>query len=123
MAFRIVENQMMLTRPMEATSEKAYALSRQAVNHMAMRHEEEREVERELNSPQAAESVEDARVHDKHERESGRGSDGAEAGSETAEEPDEMECLKRRAGEKLLSLPVDRGRYARREERHVDITL
>ncbi len=123
MALHIIETQMMLSRPVEATSEKAHALAKQAMNPDALRHDEQQQVEKQLNSPQAAETVEEGKVREEHGRQEGGQNEKSEQQQEEEAAKDELEQLKKQATEKLLNLPVERGRYAKRDEHRVDITL
>lgn len=125
MALRVSETQMSMAKPAEMATDKAREIKNQAVNPAIMEHEETVESEREMNRTQAMERTEHNRVNADGRNPGGQGETPEfTAREETDETPkSELEQLKLSAAERLLSLPVDIGKYARREEHRIDISL
>lgn len=122
MAIRPVENQMMLSRPPEAVNEKMRDIKQQGLNAGVMKYEEDVNTEQEMSRPQAAQEVENSRIHeDEH-----RGHEQQEKEEKTEKEKAEEEkkkTLEQMASDRILGLPVERGKYAQRAEHKIDIVL
>ena len=121
MAMRLVDNQMMLQRPPELTPSRAREIQQMATN-INMGPEIDKDTQEES-----------ARVHKMSESEhaglrpdkDGGGGQGFDQGQPPPEEaPDEeKELLNRQASARLTNLPVDKGKYARREDHSIDIRV
>lgn len=120
-----IETPMALTRPVEATAEKAAEISRQGLNAPAMKRDEAEQTERKLRQAQAVEEPEGRRVQNE---ERGRGHGGQTGGKEggdeaTVQDEDQLTGLKRRAAQRMLGLSVEPSKRDKRGERRLDIEL
>ena len=122
MAMRI-ELPMSQTRPVEAVADKARDLSRQGLNTVTMKHEQEQEFERRLQRAQEAKAAEN-QIFVKNDKKGGGGQSGQEQEEEKDMTPEErMATLKRRASAKLLNLSVEPERLNKQEPPKIDIKV
>lgn len=125
MSLRIVDQQMMLQRPPEMMADRVREIRQMATNPN-MNAEVARETlndntrVKHLSETEKSSIRPDEDGHKKQEYEGRR-----ESGAKKEEElpPDKKELLMKQASARLINLPVERGRYARREEHSIDIQV
>jgi sRNA-binding protein len=113
---------MMLSRPPEAVNDRAKDMRQQGLNAGVMKTEEEVTSQQELARPQALQEAENNRIHDEEKR-NAAGREEREKTEEEKEKEEELKTLGQLASERILGLPVERGKYARKEEHRIDIVL
>jgi hypothetical protein len=115
---------MSVTKPAELTMERARDMRAQSLNPQALMEEDEALVDDALFRAKGPETAEERKVNsDTGGRHRGSGEPGEGAEEQPPQEDEATALLKRQAGELLLSLPVDEGKFAPREERRIDIRL
>jgi hypothetical protein len=117
---RIVDNQLGLLRPPEMTADRAAALRQTGLTTGTL-NEMIRDTEDERQSVRDKPEVEGAIVRTDAESESAPEQEAPEKKANEAPPSDEDAELRRRASERLLNLPVSRGKEP--EERRFDIKV
>jgi len=114
---------MSVTKPAELAMDRARDMRAQSLNPN-IGHENDVIREEESHRPQAAEGAEERRVSaDDRKGPQRHGSEDENRREENAPNEDQLKRLKQEASEQLLSLPVDTGKFAVREEHRIDIRL
>ena len=122
MALRIVDAQMMIAKPAELAGSQAHAQRHGGVN-LNMAREVDSDTQKDMNRTQAALPADGARVNPDADGGGGGGYYGQAPDQPQQEEiPGQLE-LKDIIAKKMLSLPVDKGKYAKGEEHKIDILV
>ncbi len=119
-----IETLMSNMKPAEVATDRARDIRMQGLNHKDMQTVEERRAE-ELRKPQDVEKMEDSRVN--ADDEGHNQADSYESEQKQRRPKDEPELpaadLQQLAADKILALPVDKGKFAHKEEHRIDIVL
>ena len=120
MAIRGIDNQILITKAQEVSADRARVQQQNSQQQGQLTQRLQSEAARAEERPPEVTETEDGRIGPE-DRRSKPGEE--QAGQEKKEEETRREEELSAAAQKLLNLPVERGRYARREEHQIDIVV
>jgi len=118
---RLVDTQMMLQRPAELTAGRAREMQQTATN-VNLGPEVEKDTQQEKARVQNTSASEQSRLRPDEDGGNSQGYE-QEKGSREEAPDEETEFLLQQASARLTNLPVDKGKYARRQEHSIDIRV
>ena len=118
MAIRGIDTQMLATKPADLTAGQHRAQKQAEVHMQHTAQNIHKSAEQQAQRTVAASKAEGRRIGDEDEER--RRKRGGEQGGQTEGEQEEQTA---RPPDPMLSLPVDRGKYARRAQHFIDVKL
>lgn len=123
-----IEPNMSTLKTQDLTNDRSRDARAQSLNPAAMEQEETKLRDEEIHRTQAVEEAEYARVEDNKREPNRQQSEDTSRSPSAEEEPlfsdeEETQLLQQEAADRLLMLPVDSGKFARREEHRIDVLL
>jgi len=119
---RLIDNQMMLQRPAELAAGRARE-NQLAATNINMAAEVEKDTQKEKARVQNMNSSEHAGLRPDKDGGDGKGYHGQEHRRRETPEEEEANLLNRQASARLTDLPVDKGKYAYREDHSIDVQI